>query len=319
MSVQAQPPRTQPMTPVNPVMGDRDALDRLWDERGYWLFKDVLDREAVGRMRRTFLDELVRMGVVDEGQDDPIWNGKDLTDFPVKIEPLHDKRVWQDFVAEPTIDAFFKQLFGEDIFWVPIVEYRITPPTNRVWPDPWVGRHQDGFANEGIAFRTCWVPLTRIGALEGGLAMAEGEHKRGYLHDAADAPQYPIPRDAIDDDAWRRSDYEPGDLVMFNTRIPHAGMPNYSNRFRLSMDIRVMPVSADVPVVGTVREITTDKVVFYNHDGQVVSLKLDADSYCRGTGGRRIPTPEMIDHLKPGDLAMASREGDRAILLRPQR
>ena len=319
MNALAQPPHTQPMTPANHALGDRDALEQIWEERGYWLFKDVLDREAVGRMRRTFIDELVRMGVVDEGQDDPVWNGKDLTDFPVKIEPLHDKRVWQDLVAEPAIDAFFRGLFGGDIFWVPIVEYRITPPTNRAWPDPWIGRHQDGFANEGIAFRTCWVPLTHIGAAEGGLAMAEGYHKRGYLHDAANPPQYPIPREAIDDDAWRRSDYEAGDLVMFNTRIPHAGLPNYSNRFRMSLDIRVMPAVADVPVVGTVREIASDRVVFDNHDGQVIALLLDDKSYCRGTGGKRIPTPEMVNHLKPGDLAMASRKGDHAILLRPQR
>ncbi len=319
MNALAQPPRTRPMTPANHALSDRAELDRIWDEKGYWFFKDVLDREAVGRLRRIFLDELVRMGVVDEGQDDPVWNGADLSNFPVKIEPLHDRRVWQTLVSEPAIDAFFTGLLDGPVFWVPIVEYRITPPTDRAWPDPWVGRHQDGFANEGIAFRTCWVPLMDIGAIEGGLAMAEGEQNRGYLHDASNPPQYPIPRDAIDDDAWRRSDYEPGDLVMFSTRIPHAGMPNYSNRFRMSLDIRIMPASADVPVVGTVREISADKVVFDNHDGEVITLKLDADTYCRGVAGRRIPTEDMAHHLAPGDLAMAARADGRAILLRPQR
>lgn len=319
MTSSAQPPMTSPMTSATPLLGDRAALDRMWEEQGYWFFKDVLDKAAVGRMRRTFLDELVDRGVVDPGQDDPVWNGKDLSDFPVKIEPLHDKRVWQTFVAEPGIDAFFETLLGESPFWVPIVEYRITPPTQKSWPDPWVGRHQDGFANEGIAFRTCWVPLMDIGAQEGGLAMAAGYQTRGYLHDADNAPQYPIPRDAIADDAWRRSDYEPGDLVMFSTRIPHAGMPNYSNRFRMSLDIRVMPTSGELPIVGTVKDISADRVVIDNHDGRRVSLALDADTYCRGVAGRRIPTDEMFQHLSAGDLAMASQQDGHAILLRPQR
>ena len=224
-----------------------------------------------------------------------------------------------EFRGRAAIDAFFQNLLEGPVFWVPIVEYRITPPTGHAWPDPWIGRHQDGFANEGIAFRTCWVPLMEIGALEGGLAMAEGQHNRGYLHDPNDAPQYPIPREALDDDVWRRSDYRPGDLVMFNTRIPHAGMPNYSNRFRMSLDIRVMPASGDLPLVGTVREITTDKIVIDNHDGRTVGLSMDADTYCRGVAGRRIPTEEMFQHLSVGDLAMASQSQGHAILVRPQR
>lgn len=319
MTTQPTPAHTEPLTPANAALGDRAELDRIWDARGYWFFQGVLDPAAVGRLRGLFIDELVRMGVVDAGQDDPIWNGQDLTDFPVKIEPLHDKRVWQNFVAEPAINAFFERLLGEEVFWVPIVEYRVTPPTAAGWDDPWMGRHQDGFANEGIAFRTCWVPLMDIGAVEGGLAMAEGEQNRGYLHDADNAPQYPIPREAIPDAAWHRSDYRPGDLVMFSTQIPHAGMPNYSNRFRLSLDIRVMPASGDLPVVGTVRDIASDRVVIDNHDGRTVALDLNDATYCRGTAGRRIPTAEMKDYLSPGDLAMASQSQGHAILLRPQR
>jgi len=319
MTTRATPPHTSPMTPSNPLLADHAALDRVWERDGFWFFKNVLDKDAVARMRRTFIDELVKRGVVDAGQDDPVWNGKDLTDFPVKFEPLHDKRVWQDFVAEPAINAFFEDLLDGPVFWVPIVEYRITPPTQKFWPDQWIGRHQDGFSNEGIAFRTCWVPLMDIGAEEGGLAMTSGYHTRGYLHDADDAPQYPIPRDAIDDDAWLRSDYEPGDLVMFSTQIPHAGMPNYSNRFRMSLDIRIMPVAGDLPLVGTVHDIQPDSVVIDNHDGRRVTLRLNDDSYCRGVAGRRIPTAEMFKHLSPGDLAMASQKDGQAILLRPQR
>jgi ectoine hydroxylase-related dioxygenase (phytanoyl-CoA dioxygenase family) len=314
-----EPPAAKPMRLANPALGDPAALQATWDEAGYWFFRDVLDKAAVAGMKRAFVEALVEMGVVDPGAEEPVWNGRSLGGFPDKVESLHDQRVWQQFVAQPKIDAFFSGLLGGPVFWVPIVEYRLTPPSATPWPDPYVGRHQDRFANEGIAFRTCWIPLHDIDARMGGLALAEGLHKLGVIHDVDDPPQYPIPPDAIPKDAWVRSDYQAGDLVVFRTTIPHAGFPNYSDRFRLSMDIRVMPRSAKLPVVGEVIAAQPDRVVIRNHDGADVSLALDEDTYCRWFTGRRIPNAEMAQMLKPGQLVMASEQDGRAVLLRPQR
>jgi ectoine hydroxylase-related dioxygenase (phytanoyl-CoA dioxygenase family) len=314
-----QPPPTHEMRPANPALGDQAALQALWDECGYWFFRDVLDKDAVAEMRRAFIDALVELGVVDPGAEDAVWNGKDLTGFPDKIESLHHKRVWQRFVARPEINGFFERLLGEPVFWVPIVEYRLTPPARSPWPDPYFGRHQDRFANEGIAFRTCWIPLHDIDAMAGGLAVAEGMHRLGVIHDVDNPPQYPIPAGVIPEKSWARSDYHPGDLVMFRTTVPHAGFPNYSDRFRLSMDIRVMPRSAKLPVVGEVVEASPERVVVHNHDGRDVALKLDEDTYCRWFSGVRIPNAEMAKKLAPGQLVMASEQDGRARLLRPQR
>jgi hypothetical protein len=106
---------------------------------------------------------------------------------------------------------------------------------------------------------------------------------------------------------------------MFRTTIPHTGFPNYSDRFRLSMDIRVMPRSVKLPVVGEVRSARPDLVTIHNHDGSDVSLVLDEYTYCRWFTGRRIPNDEMAEMLQPGQLVMASEQDGHAILLRPQR
>jgi hypothetical protein len=301
------------------LIGDRPALAAAMERDGYWFFRGVLDLEAVARQRRAFIDILVGMGLVDPGADEPLWNGASLEGFPEKIEALHEQRAWRSFVAEPAIHSFFSSLLGVAPFWIPSVEYRITPPAQRPAVDPLTGRHQDGFANGGMELLTCWVPLTEIDGSVGGLTMAAGLQHGGILHDLDDVPRHRIPDGAIPDDVWHRSDYVPGDLVMFCPEIPHSGMINISAKFRLSMDIRVMPVTGRLPLVGTVLAIGADFIVVANHDGRDARVILDEGTYCRGYTGARIPLETMIASLKPGDPVIVPHENGRAVLLRPQR
>ncbi len=315
---QALPPM-QPLWDATHLIGDADALGKVMQERGYWFFRDVLDAGAVKRMRDRYMAFLRDGGVIAADADEPIWNGAPLDNIPEKIEPLHEQRAWRSFVAEPTIHAFFTRLLGVAPFWIPSVEYRITPPRKGLVNDFLTGRHQDGFANGGIELLTCWVPLTDIDGEVGGLAMAEGLQKGGILHDLNDVPKHRIPDGAIPDDVWHRSDYRPGDLVMFCPEIPHSGMVNRSDKFRLSVDVRVMPITGKLPVVGNVVEIGSDYVVTANHDGRDVRLILDDNTYCRGITGARIPLPDMVERVQPGDPVIVSFEGEHAVLLRPQR
>ncbi|MEX1147836.1 MAG: phytanoyl-CoA dioxygenase family protein [Sphingomonadales bacterium] len=312
-------PKMPPLDEANALLDDPRALMSKMDRDGYLFFRDVLDMDAVTTLKRRYMDVLVDMGVVDAGSEDPIWNGKELTDFPVKIEPLHNQKVWEEFTSHPGIEAFFTRMLGAAPFWLPIVEYRITPPEETLPDDTYWGRHQDGFYNGDLACYTCWVPLMEIGHSAGGLAMAPGLHRQGYLNDLNDPPQYMIPGDAIPDTAWRRSHYHAGDLVVFNHMIPHAGMSNLSDRFRMSMDVRVMPVTADLPVWGTVLSFDSDAIRVLNHDGRTVTLAVTEDTYCRWTSGRRMPVEELIALIPTGDSVLAFVDGDRATMLRPPR
>jgi ectoine hydroxylase-related dioxygenase (phytanoyl-CoA dioxygenase family) len=313
-------PAMPPLNDSTALIGDQAALAAAMDRDGYWFFRGVLDREALARLKTRYMAVLHEMGVVDADATDPIWNGASLDAFPEKIEPLHAARTWRNFVAEPAIHAFFTRLLGAPPFWIPSVEYRITPPKLHAVNDELTGRHQDGFANGGMRLMTCWVPINPIDASMGGLTMAQGLQHGGMLHDLNDVPRHRIPDGTIPDDVWHRSDYQPGDLVMFCPEIPHSGMVNHSRNFRLSMDVRVMRMDdAALPAVGNVVEITDDHVVVANHDGRDLQLVLDENTYCRGTSGARIPLPEMVARLQPGDPVIVPFVDDHAVLLRPQR
>jgi len=309
----------KPLRTANHTVGDPAATAAMIEEDGYLFFRDVLDHDAVQRLKQKYMDVLIDWGVVDQGAVEPIWNGADISKFPVKIEPLHDARVWEEFVADPAIEAFFTKLLGAPPFWLEITEYRVTPPGEALPEDPFFGRHQDGFYNMGMECFTCWVPLMEIDERSGGLAIVPGLHKGDFFHDREDPPQYRIPPGVLPNDNWHRSLYRPGDLVMFHKMTPHSGLPNTSDRFRLSMDIRVAPITGALPLIGEVIDFTDEAITIRDAAGRDVTLSIDADTYCRWTGGKRISTAELRELLPVGDRVLASSEGGRAISLRPPR
>src|SRR3546814_15758433 len=100
---------------------------------------------------------------------------------------------------------------------------------------------------------TCWIPLMEIDERIGGLAVIPGLHKGDFFHDRNDPPQYRIPQGALPADKWHRSLYRPGDMVMFHKMTPHSGLPNTSERFRMSMAVRVPPMTGELQIIGEVR------------------------------------------------------------------
>lgn len=309
----------KPLRTANHTVGDPPRTAEMIAEDGYLYFKDVLDHGAIARLKQKYVDVLVEMGVVDEGSDEPIWNGADLKDFPVKIEALHDSKVWEGFVAEPAIHDFFEKLLGVEPFWLPIVEYRITPPGATLPDDPFFGRHQDAFYNMGMDCYTCWIPLMEVDEVIGGLAISPGLHTGDFFHDRDDPPQYRIPAGALPADNWHRSLYRAGDLVMFHKMTPHSGLPNTSDRFRMSMDIRVAPITGNLPLLGEVVSFADDRIVVRDRSGKDVALTIDDDTYCRWTSGKRISVAELQALLPVGAAVLASAQEGRAISLRPPR
>lgn len=259
----------------NDVLGNRSATEARWAEDGYLFFRKVLPLDALMLVKHRYMEALQRMGVVAPGAEEPIWNGESLENFPTKVPELYQSKVWRELVANPDVTSFFSTVLGETAAFVPILYYRVSPPTNLASTP-----HQDGFYNEGLDFRICWIPLMDIDEETGGLAIAPGLHTGDYLHDPNDAPRFRIPAEAIP--AWRRSDYEVGDALIFHFKTPHMGLPNASDRFRLSIDVRFLAESDPQPVLGILSEVDESYVVVRNQsDGSSVRLSLDDQSYIR--------------------------------------
>ncbi len=293
------------------LRSDRGALVERMETDGYLFLRGALPVAAVADLRRSVLAVLHEHGFVDD-DGVGVWTGKDLAPFGTHPPELHDLRLWQRFVADPEVSAFFAELFGEPVWWVPIAQYRFTAPTPAGEGDPLAGRHQDGFYNESIPFLTAWIPLVEIDEQLGGLTLAPGWHRRGWLHDLSNPPIYPIRADTIPEDAWHRGDYRPGDVIVFDRHTPHAGLPNHSDRLRLSIDIRPMPASRPLPIVGEIVGVGETTLTVRSQEGDEHVLEVDENTYIRVEKGRRIGLPELVI----GTPALIAHQDGRAIVVR---
>jgi hypothetical protein len=302
----------------NELLGDRAALDAAWERDGYWFFREVLDRGAVGRLRGVYMDLLAELGMVDRDDPHARYTGKSLEGFPFRMDPLSERKAWKPFVQEPAVHGFFERLLGDEPFWIPTVEYRASPPAADRTRSRLDYVHQDGFYNKGIPFRICWIPLAEIDAEVGGLMLAEALHRGPILHDPANPPLYPIPGGAIPEDRWRRASYRPGDVLMMDLNTPHTGLANHSDRFRLSMDIRVMGASENTPIVGRLTGVEPGVATIAGDDGRGGRFRIDAATYRRGLDGKEIALADVPQRFKPGDEVILAADRDHAVTLRPQ-
>lgn len=314
----------------NHILLDPRAREAVWNRDGYWFFRGVIDLDALAEFRRPVLDELKRIGVVDGARSEPVWNGLNRESFPppthAGYEPfpaLVRNRRWREFLDHAKVAAFFEQVLGARAQWVPVAELRITPPWEGSTGELFTYPHQDGFYNEGYRCLTAWMPLWPVSRAAGGLAVAEGRHLGGYLHDTSRPPRFPIPAGAIPTEAWRSTDYSPGDVVIFDRYLPHSGLRNRSRDFfRVSFDVRCILPGDPAPFVGYLIAATSDSVVVHEENGSERTLRLTESSYCRGLGrdaGRRLTLSEVPGVYLPGQEVMITiADGEVRLLREPK-
>jgi len=304
----------------NDLLGDRAALQAAWDRDGYWFFRDVLDKDVIARIRGIYADYLAGLGLAD--REDPAirYNGGDLSKLPnqANASPLNIAHVERELHEAPTVNAFFKKLFGCDPFWVPFTVHRTVPPAlDRSLPRlEFI--HHDGIYNDGLPFLICWVPMDVIDEDVGGLGVVEGLQNQPTLHRKEGMTIHPIRLEDVPEGAWLHTTSRPGDVLLMSMGTPHSGITNWSkDRFRLSMDTRIMPSSGKVPLVGTLTAVSAEKVTIRDARGDH-ELRLDEKSFVRGTLGDQMPIAEIPKRYKPGNAVIAAFDDGRVVNMRPQ-
>jgi Phytanoyl-CoA dioxygenase (PhyH) len=303
----------------NVLLSDPQALNDRWERDGVLFFRDVINPAAVARVRDEYLKGLASQDLIAQTDGHPSWTGR----TPPVRNPLRDldDQVWRSLVQDPSFDGLVRSVLGDAPCWLPIVEYRATVP-GTTSDDLVAGRHQDAMYNAGIGFRICWVPLIDIDMSIGGLALAVGTHRQGYLHDLDDPPRFPIPGDAIPPGVWHRADYHPGDVVIFHDMLAHTGLPNVTDDVvRMSIDLRVLPASARQPVIGKIAAIDTSSVVISTDDDLEVRLTIDDQSFLRAMVADRaekLTSDQIVAALPVGSRVIAGTDGTgRATVVRP--
>lgn len=315
-------------TVSNHLLGDPEALEAAWDRDGYWFFRGVLDKGAVDRLRGVYIETLRDLKVIDPSRDDAaIYNGASLEGFPIKNDgnptgdPLLDKHPMKAFTQDPAIIEFFTDLLGGAPYFVPNTEYHAAPPKTDHSGPRFNYVHCDGANNKGLPLKICWIPLAEIDERTGGLALTEGLHKP-RMNDFPRPPEG-IRADDVPADAWRRTVYQPGDLLVFSLESPHSGLANRSKDvFRLSCDVRVMKASENVPMVGKVAAVDHNAITVTDDAGKSDTFRLNEDTFCRISRGRLTGMPlelaEIPEKLNIGDPVYVASNRGTATFIRPQ-
>jgi len=299
------PATTEPKT-HNHLLGDLPALWEAMDRDGYWFFRDVLDKDAVARFRRVYTDELEKLGVIDPVGDVPTENSVCPNGRPIDVDlafPMQIPRsgVWQSFVEEKPIHDFLVQILGEEPFWKPITVYRATLPDTSTMSNRITGYHQDGPTTPGLEFLTMWTPLAVVDWEVGGIVFAEGltdPINRAEVDETGSSSM--ILPENIPEGCLRHTTYRPGDVLFMHSWTPHSGLTNVSDRFRLSLDHRIIRPGTKRPYVG----------------GVTASVAIDDTTYVRATETPRIFGQEIVDAFPPGTRVIVAEQDGLATMVR---
>lgn len=320
MQTRALTPDMGELNCSNALLDDPEALAEAWDRDGYWFFRDVLDKDVIAGIRKVYVDYLVEMGVAYPTDPEHRYNGADYSSLPINsnLTKLNQAKVHKLLHEAPTVNAFFRRLFGCDPFWVPFTVHRTNPPVQDRSKSRFDFIHNDGVYNDGLPFLICWVPIGEIDEEVGGLAVVEGVHNGPSLHRRDGMTIHPIQLEDVPEGTWRRTRYQPGDVLLMSLNTPHSGLSNISkDRFRLSLDTRIMPSNGDVPIAGTLTSVTEAGVVIDDAKGSH-GLAFDARSFVRGHRGDQMPLADVPARYRAGDDVIIAHAGGCVVNMRPQ-
>jgi 1-deoxypentalenic acid 11beta-hydroxylase len=233
---------------ANDLIADTGALKSLLADEGYLFFRGVLDVDQVLTVKRDLVHSLQEQGLVAPGSSEPIWTGAGMD--RVNDVALYSLSSYQD-LSEGSAKMLVTNVFGEAAFMFKNPNIRYALPEHAMYITP---AHQDSFFIRGTtSFCTLWIPLMDLDESMGGLALAAGSHKRGlrehieqqdvYSYVFKGRRQKGVSLQEIDE-PWLSLDYHPGDVLVFHNLTLHWGLPNRSDRIRLSIDTRAQPASA---------------------------------------------------------------------------
>ena len=229
---------------------DHNRLLEHGRQNGYFFFPGLLPTGPVLELRRQVLrladrHELLepdtepdagirRRGVFICEQDGSETYRRFYTDIQ-KLRPFHA------LPHHERIVRVLETLFGEPVFVHPRhICHVIFPGEHRYTTPP----HQDFHPVRGTQNTwTVWTPLGDCDTELGGLAVARGSNRRGFLKDD-DVRSGKLIQD---DTEWAYNPFKCGDVLMFHSLTIHRGRDNLTkDRIRLATSARYQPVSEPI-------------------------------------------------------------------------
>lgn len=228
-----------------PQLADGPALAARLSQDGYLFFRQLLPHVAVMSVRADVLrvlrhhgwlapgtrdDDGLPAGTVHREHCDNFWSGYSALQ---ELEPFH-----QLAHHRALLEVVRSVLGDEGAFAHPRKIARVSYPAH---PEHTTSAHQDFPYVQGAADTlTGWIPLGDCSPDLGGLRILRGSHRCGLLPVVPAAGGDGGLAVEVDgrDPAWVSTDYAAGDVLFFLSLTVHGGIPNKTERLRLSVDYR---------------------------------------------------------------------------------
>ena len=238
---------------------------------GYLIVEDVVDtgtlerikREYAVRMDGMYADWFANGQVADPPDGLNFWAKLDraraagLEWFqPLDISlpgdeisedtPFHFGPAVFDLITHPRILGIAESMLGGELTSNPIQHVRIKPPQREV-PDGEVRAHigvTDWHQDRGVGLAesdetdilTVWIAITDANVENGCLQVIPNPPEKMYPH--CPKTQTAIASDFLQADRAVPAEVKAGGVILIHPLTPHSSMPNVSNGYRWSFDIR---------------------------------------------------------------------------------
>ena len=227
-----------------------DLLRSRLDRDGYLLLKGAVAAEHCDNLRNDLLSVLSPHVGFDEDLGKPVLTGEPF----YESDPLWDEvypRVlnlesFHRFFHSPQMLDMMSRLAGKDAWVYPIKMARIATPKMLGYETP---PHQDAYSHHaGPTMAGVWVALHDVDSTMGRVKVLPGSHKGGVRKVFEAQGVGGVQCEIYDHETlWHVSDFEKGDVLIFNSATVHRAEPNTSeSKVRLSVDTRFCDYGAPV-------------------------------------------------------------------------
>jgi hypothetical protein len=232
----------------------REEPDAVLRERfardGYLFIKHGANIADCDALRDDLLQVLSPHVSWDDNTAKPILNGSPFYETDAIWDRIYPKvqqlESFHRFFHQPWMLQLMRRIQGCEPWVYPIKMARIATPRMLGYETP---PHQDAYSHHaGPTMAGVWVALHDVDSSMGRVTVLPGSHKGGVreVHQAqgvggVQCEIYP------GETHWHVSDFEKGDILIFNSATVHRAEPNTAaNKVRLSVDTRFCDYGAPV-------------------------------------------------------------------------
>lgn len=238
----------QPFIDSTDLTTDGAALNARMRRDGYLFLRGLLPAEAIRAVQRQ-VGEIARVDgwlrrdhPVEDAIADPA--GFCVDPDPVYLRTLRCINHLEDYHAlkhHPALISLFERMLGGAILPHPRVLMRNIFPSR----DEFTTKAHQDFPNVqgSTEVFTAWIPLIDCPMQVGPLQVAAGSHTQGVFDFQIGAGAGGIEISDPLEGSWVSSGFVLGDVLIFHSMVVHKGVPNHSDKLRMSMDVRYQLVS----------------------------------------------------------------------------